>query len=35
LQGVIEVEVKDAAGNVVFLGPGTLEADRIRVEALP
>lgn len=35
LQGVIEVEVKDAAGNVVFLGPGTLEADRIRVEPLP
>jgi hypothetical protein len=35
LQGVIEVEVKDAAGNVVFLGPGTFEAERIRVEPLP
>lgn len=35
LHGTILVEVQDAAGNVVFSGPGTIEATRIRPEPLP
>ena len=35
LQGTILVEVQDAAGNVVFSGPGTIEATRIKPEPLP
>jgi hypothetical protein len=35
IQGTIVVEVKDVAGNVVFVGPGTIDAERIGVEALP
>jgi hypothetical protein len=35
LQGTILVEVQDATGNVVFSGPGTIEATRLRTEPLP
>jgi hypothetical protein len=35
LRGTILVEIQDAAGNVVFSGPGTIEATRIRAEPLP
>ena len=35
LQGTILVEIQDAAGNIVFSGPGTIEATRIRTEPLP
>jgi hypothetical protein len=35
IQGTILVEVQDAAGNVVFVGPGTIDASRIAVEPLP
>lgn len=35
LQGTILVEIQDAEGNVVFSGPGTIEATRIRPEPLP
>jgi hypothetical protein len=35
IQGTILVEVQDAAGHVVFVGPGTIEAGRIGVDALP
>jgi hypothetical protein len=35
IQGNILVEVVDINGNAVFLGEGTIEASRIRVETLP
>lgn len=35
IQGTILVEVQDAAGHVVFVGPGTIDASRLGVEALP
>lgn len=35
LQGTILVEIHDAAGNIVFSGPGTIEATRIRPQSLP
>lgn len=35
IQGTFLVEVQDAAGNVVFSGPGTIQATRIRAEPLP
>ena len=35
LQGTILVEIHDAAGNIVFSGPGTIEATRIRPQPLP
>ncbi|HRI38817.1 MAG TPA: hypothetical protein PLO50_09690 [Nitrospira sp.] len=35
LQGTILVEIQDAAGNIVFSGPGTIEATRIRPQPLP
>lgn len=35
LQGTILVEIQDAAGNIVFSGPGTIEAKRIRPQPLP
>ncbi len=35
LHGTSFVEVQDAAGNVVFSGPGTIDATRIRPEPLP
>ncbi|MBH0208532.1 MAG: hypothetical protein HP495_08455 [Nitrospira sp.] len=35
LQGTILVEIHDTAGNIVFSGPGTIEATRIRLQSLP
>lgn len=35
LRGTILVEVQDAAGTIVFSGPGTIDATRIRPEPLP
>ncbi|MBL8075512.1 MAG: hypothetical protein JNL29_14185 [Nitrospira sp.] len=34
-RGTILVDVQDATGNVVFSGPGTIDATRIRLEPLP
>lgn len=34
-RGTISVEVQDTAGNIVFSGPGTIDATRIRPEPLP
>ncbi len=35
LQGTILVEIHDAVGNIVFSGPGTIEARRIQPQSLP
>lgn len=35
LHGTILIEMQDAAGNVLFSGPGTIDATRIRPEPLP
>ena len=35
LHGTVLIEMQDAAGNVLFSGPGTIDATRIRPEPLP